>query len=217
MYCPSYFRIEDLATAVTVIRANSFGILVSSCVDGMVGTHLPFLYAEPSGGRPHGTLFAHVARANPQWKSFEKAGEVLVLFQGEHGYISPRWYETLGSVPHVPTWNYEAVHVYGTPRIIADDAAAVELLHRTVDAYEPAGSAFNSRAQSGEYLANNAKAIVAFEIPITRLETKLKMSQNREVCDVLSVLVQLERAGDQASLRLAKSIRAANHARIHRI
>jgi len=216
MYTPSHFRIEDLATAVTIIRANSFGILVSSCAEGMVGTHLPFLYTEPSEGRPHGTLFAHVARANPQWKSFAQAGEVLVLFQGEHGYISPTWYETLGSVPHVPTWNYEAVHVYGTPRIIADDAAAVELLHRTVDAYEPAGSAYNSQAQSAEYLANNAKAIVAFEIPITRLETKLKMSQNREVCDVLSVLTQLERAGDPASRRLAKSIRTANHARMQR-
>ncbi len=217
MYSPSYFRIEDLATAVTIIRANSFGILVSSGVEGMVGTHLPFLYAEPSEGRPQGALFAHVARANPQWKTFEKASEVLVLFQGEHGYISPRWYETLGSLPHVPTWNYEAVHVYGTPRIITDDTTAVELLHRTVDAYEPAGSAYNSRALAGEYLANNAKAIVAFEIPITRLETKLKMSQNREVCDVLSVLKQLERAGDYTSLRLAKSIRAANHARMQRI
>lgn len=217
MYSPSYLRFEDLATAVTIIRANSFGILVSSCDERMIGTHLPFLYAEPSEGRPHGALFAHVARANPQWRSFGNAGEVLVLFQGEHGYISPRWYETLRSVPHVPTWNYEAVHVYGTPRIIADDTAAVELLHRTVDAYEPAGSAYNSRALAGEYLANNAKAIVAFEIPITRLETKLKMSQNREVCDVLSVLKQLEAAGDQASLRLANAIRSANHARLHRI
>ncbi len=217
MYSPSYFNLKDLAAAVTIIRANSFGILVSSSVNGMIGTHLPFLYTEPSEERPQGTLFAHVARANPQWKSFEQAGEVLVLFQGEHGYISPRWYQTLGSLPHVPTWNYEAVHVYGIPRIIADETAAVELLHRTTAAYEPAGSAYNSRAMPGDYLAINAKAIVAFEIPITRLEAKLKMSQNRDVSDVLSVLTQFEGAGDQASLRLAKSIRAANHARMQQI
>lgn len=214
MYSPAQFRVPDLASAVALIRMNSFGLLVSSGDEGMTGTHLPFLVTEPTAEHEHGALLVHVARANPVWKTFGRGREVLVLFQGTHGYISPSWYETAADQPHVPTWNYEAVHVYGVPRLIEDEAAVIDLLHRTVDNYEPAGSAYQSRSLPSTYLAANAKAVVAFEIPIQRWETKLKMSQNRDVRDVLSVLAHLDRAGDPASRQMAAAIRSANQSRL---
>src|SRR5690349_13866261 len=102
MYTPAHFRVEDRAKLAAVIRANSFGLLVTHGASGLFASHLPFLLAETAGA--NGALRSHMARANAQWRDFA-ASEVLVIFQGEHGYISPTWYATQ---PAVPTWNYQA-------------------------------------------------------------------------------------------------------------
>ena len=116
MFIPAMFRLDDRAAAVELIRQNSFGLLVTAPEGRATATHLPFLF-DPERGE-QGTLIAHMARANPQWRDFaalEAAdGEALAVFQGAHAYVSPTWYG--GEGPRVPTWNYMAVHAYGRPQ-----------------------------------------------------------------------------------------------------
>lgn len=209
MYTPQAFRVEDRGRITAVIRANSFATLTTFGPGGLIVTHLPFLYDETAGA--HGTLYAHMARANAQWKEFQAGAEVLVVFQGEHGYISPRWYRSFPAEPQVPTWNYEAVHAYGVPRIMDDPVRTVELLERTIRAYEPADSSYSAVSQPGDFVARLVKAIVAFEIPLTRLEAKFKLSQNRSKEDAASAADALAKTGDPASLRLAAAMRRANN------
>ena len=209
MYTPAHFRPEDRAKITAVLQANSFGLLVTPGPDGLVASHLPFLYDEAGG--PNGVLLAHMARANGQWKDFATLGEdALVIFQGEHGYISPTWYASYATMQHVPTWNYEAVHAYGVPRVIEDAARTVDVLERTIRRYEAPGSTYSVRSHAPEYLDKMVKAIVAFEIPLTRLEGKLKLSQNRTREDLAGAIAGLEKTGDPAALRLAATMRREN-------
>jgi len=113
MYIPNSHRADDRAQLHGLMRQYNFATLVTQHEDAPFATHLPFLLDTERGA--HGTLLAHLARANPQWRDFVAGREVLVIFQGPHAYISPSWYQVH---PSVPTWNYAVVHAYGVPRII---------------------------------------------------------------------------------------------------
>lgn len=204
MYVPSYSRADDPAFAARLMREHSFALLITHGEAGQVATHLPFLH-DPAGDTP-GVLWSHMARANPQWRDFAAGREVLVVFQGEHAYISPAMYPPGDGGPNVPTWNYEAVHAYGVPRVL-DDAAAGQLLVRTMKHYEGAESGYEVPA---DFLRENARAVVAFEIPITRVEAKRKLSQNRRPEEVRALIAALERSGDASRSRLASAMRQAN-------
>lgn len=200
MYVPAAFRMEDPASLRRVIRKHSFGTLVSQRDGAMTASHLPFLLRADDGSP--GTLLGHMARANPQWHDFRPGGEVLVLFQGPHGYISPSWYETAEAVP---TWNYEAVHAYGVPQLVEDPASVRALLDATVSVYESGRpEPWSTSRVSSEWLEKLQRAIVAFEIPITRLEGKRKLSQNRPEADQRGVLAGLRSTGQPGDLELAQ-------------
>jgi len=202
MYTPAHFKADDRAQPAALIRQHSFATLVTCGERGLFATHLPFLHdAEPG---PHGVLLTHMARANPQWQDFAAGREVMVIFQGEHGYISPTWYVSAG--PSVPTWNYEAVHAYGVPRVLEEPRAS-ELLLQTVARYEKPGSA---HVVPPDFMAKNVKAIVALEIPIARLEGKFKLSQNRSPEDLWAAIRALEAGNDPAASRLTAAMRRAN-------
>ena len=203
MYTPGHFRSEDRAKITAVIRANSFATLTTAGPGGLTTSHLPFLYDDTAG--PHGTLFAHMARANGQWREFP--AEALVVFQGEHGYISPRWYAGYPDGKNVPTWNYESVHVYGVPRILTDPVRVLDVLGRTIQRYEPEGSGYTLQSHSEEFLTRTVQAIVAFEMPVSRVEAKFKLGQNRSKEDLASAIRALEQLGDSASRRLADAMR----------
>src|SRR5438045_687793 len=113
MYTRSLFKISNTAEIHAYMRSYSFAMLVTQGRDGMAATHLPILLDADAG--PRGRLLGHMARANPQWKDL--SGEALVIFPGPHAYVSASWYETPGTVP---TWNYVAVHAYGTFQLIED-------------------------------------------------------------------------------------------------
>src|SRR5262249_46348042 len=153
-------------------------------------SHLPFMIRPADG--VHGLLIAHMARANTQWHSLATGAEALVIFQGDHAYISPSWYQ---SHPSVPTWNYATVHVYGTPRIIDDYNRVVAILRALVEQNE---GHFETQWRMDlplDYERKMVKGIVAFEIEITRLEGKFKLSQNRDVVDRTGVIAALEKNG----------------------
>jgi transcriptional regulator len=195
MYVPRHFREERPHVLQQLIRDNPFGTLVTVGGGGIEASHIPFLF--DAGRGPQGTLRAHIARANQQWRSFDD-GEALAIFQGPHGYISPSWY---GAGPAVPTWNYSAVHAYGPVRVIDSGPDTLALLADMVAAFELGrADAWTLDTQSERFLRLRASEVVAFEIEVTRLEGKAKLSQNRPN-DVAGVVAAL--ASDPATQALA--------------
>lgn len=195
MYVPEAFRLDDPRRIVEVMRAHDFALLVSAAEGVPQATHLPFLY-DPKRG-PQGTLLAHMARPNPQWRDFEKLAEegqeALVIFQGPHAYISPSWYGE--GPPNVPTWNYVAVHAYGLPRVIDDAAEVRALLERLVTTQEAGlDPAWSTAGLTEKYLAGMQRGLVAFEIPVSRLEAKAKLSQNKPAAQLAAATAVLEEA-----------------------
>jgi len=200
MYIPAHFREDDRAVLFDFIRANSFGLLVTAAGNVPTATHLPFTLDANAG--ENGVLRAHVARANPQWKQLEPNREILVVFAGEHSYISPTWYE---SAPNVPTWNYTAVHAYGTPRLLAVDEMRPLLVELTRQ-YE-GEQGWKLDTVSAEYTERLIRAIVGIEITITRLEGKWKMSQNKSAADQAGVVRGLENQPNSMAQAVADTMK----------
>ena len=192
MYSPAHFAETDAAALRTLIEANNFAVLVSS-VDGRAfGTHLPFLYVPESG-----LLTAHMARANPHWQTLvENPEDALVIFQGPHEYVSPTWY----GEPGVPTWNYAAVHVYGSFELIENPDEHRRVL-AALTAHHEAGNTPPWQADfDAPLIAGMLRGTVAFNIRIRALEGKFKLSQNRTSADRSRVIDALEaRGGDNAA------------------
>lgn len=202
MYVPRYYEVADVATVHALIERFSFGTLVTVQGGIPVATHLPFVLRRDQGDL--GTLVAHVARANPQWQAFG-AGEALALFQGPHAYLSPSWY---ASRPNVPTWNYAVAHAYGTPRVVDDEAEVRVALRELVDRHEARlESPWPMRELPEEYLAGMTRGIVAFELPIARLEGKLKMSQNKTAADRAGAAAALAASEDPLEREVAELMR----------
>ena len=180
MYVPKHFEVTDTAWCHALMRAQSFALMITADDTGApFATHLPILVDERRG--PLGTLRGHVARANPHWRHLAAGRRTLVVFSGAHAYVSPSWYATH---PAVPTWNYVAVHASGTGALVEDAEQVRALLADLVHVYEsPGPEAWSFEALPADYVAGMQRGIVAFEIPIARLEGKAKLSQNRDAVD----------------------------------
>jgi transcriptional regulator len=190
MYTPRSFKVEDLKTIHPFIKEHSFATIVSVNEGCPSATHLPFLLDTRRG--EFGTLRAHMARANPLWKSWTPDTEVLVIFTGAHAYISPGWYETQTTVP---TWNYAAIHVYGTPTLLPNTEALQALVTEQVALYEAKEDSSWDQSLMADIMETELQAIVGFEIPISRIEGKFKFNQNRSQADQEGVVAALERSG----------------------
>jgi transcriptional regulator len=212
MYIPATFRETRSEVLHALMREHSFATLISILDGALFATHIPVLLDASRG--EYGTLRAHMARANPHWRAFTPtpdATESLVIFQGPHAYISPSWYL---SQQAVPTWNYTAVHAYGRPTVTTELSRVRELLEETVGTFEDGMPQPWTTAQAGEeYIANMAKGIVAFEMPISRLEGKRKLGQNRPAEDARSAAHGLQANGDEVGQVVASLMleAAENH------
>ena len=202
MYIPKAFREDDIKTLHTFMREYSFATLVTQQEGVPFASHLPFLLDAEQG--PNGTLLAHVARANPQWRTLDSTQEVLVIFQGPHAYISPSWYEVELSVP---TWNYAAVHAYGLPHLVEEQAALYDLLKALIQTHEARFEKPWPFQLSAEYLQKMMQGIVGFEIHITRLEGKFKLSQNRIASEREKVIAALQDCPDTLNAGVAELMR----------
>lgn len=202
MYTPPSFREEDPTILHDLIRRNNFGILFSAGPDGPVATHLPF--SLDAGRGEHGTLVAHMARANPHWKSLAPDQEVLVVFAGPHAYVSPTWY---AEPVAVPTWNYAAVHVYGVPRLVADMDVLRGQVEQLVQEHEAHRAPPWDMAAAEPRMEGLLKAIVGFEIPIARVEGKMKFNQNRSREDREGVVRALEAERDPMAQAVVEIMR----------
>jgi len=176
MYIPPHFKQTDRAAMIAFMQRYSFGTLVTAADNCPTATHLPFIVLDDG---EHLVLRAHFAKANPQSRQIAAAQTCLVLFSEPHAYISPQLYE---SPINVPTWNYIAVHAYGKAQLIADEVAATALLEQTINYYEAQYMVqWDSLPQ--DYKDRLLKGIVAFEIVVTELQGKQKLSQNKSDTD----------------------------------
>jgi transcriptional regulator len=194
MYIPTAFREGDLEKLVGFMQANSFATLVSNLNGMLSAAHVPLVVSVQDEVVK---LTGHLAKANPQWQSFETS-ESLAIFTGPHAYIAPSLYEQR---ENVPTWNYIAVHAYGVPKIITRHAAP-EQMDQMIEAMLNTYSA-DYQAQwhslSDRYRKGMMQGIVGFEMAVTRLEGKYKLSQNRSHADRSNVAHTLLQSSDPSA------------------
>jgi transcriptional regulator len=195
MYLPALFREDRLAVQHKLIRSHPLGLLITAGPSGLLANPIPFLLDAESGER--GTLLAHMARANGQWRELQDVEECLVVFQGPQDYITPSWYETkreTGKV--VPTWNYATVHVWGRPRVIDDDGWLRWQVERLTRSQEDERTPPWHVGDAPEtFISGQIKGIIGLEIPIARSEGKWKVSQNRPLVDRAGVVLGLRAEG----------------------
>ncbi len=190
MYVPPAFREDDPAVLRTIMREARLATLVTATAEGLIATPLPLLLSPEEG--PHGTLYGHVARANPQWKR-PPLGEAMVLFAGPDAYVSPSWYPSKQEHGKaVPTWNYVAVHAYGPAEFFEDSDRLLDIVTRLTDRHEASRADRWAVSDAPEaFVRAQLRGIVGLRLPITRIEGKRKMSQNRSAEDRAGVVAGL--------------------------
>ena len=207
MYIPAHFSVSDAGVLHRIIREHPLGMLVNHGPEGLDAEHIPFEF-DPGAG-DHGTLSAHVARANPLWQRCPSGTEVMVVFRAAEAYISPNWYPSKHEAHRqVPTWNYEVVHVHGVLRIHDDERfvrGLVARLTRHHEAAEPQPWKITDAAP--EFIDGLLHNIVGIEVEVTRIVGKAKLSQNKEARDRLNAAAVLEARGHS---ELARSMREAD-------
>lgn len=199
MYIPKQYREDDPAVIAEFIRRNDFGTVIS-VVDGVpVATHIPLELIQHEDGQQ--VLVGHFARVNKHWQSFNPDQEILVIFAGAHSYISPRWY----TEAQVPTWNYMVVHAYGKPRITEDTAELYAMVKRLTEIYEAnaATPPYQLEGLPEGMVEKQLRGIVGFEIAVTRLEAKFKLSQNRDEQSYANIITELNASGDDVKQGVA--------------
>jgi transcriptional regulator len=207
MYQPPAFREDRPEVLHALMRAHPLGLLVTIAANGLVANAIPFVLDTTS---ERGTLKGHLARANPQWRDFDASHEALVIFQGPQRYITPSWYATkreTGKV--VPTWNYATVHAYG-PLVVRDDRdwLAQQIRELTAMQETPRDAPWAVSDAPADFIASQIKGIVGLEIPISRIEGKWKVSQNRPEADREGVIAGLYGEGGDAAGAMADLVRA---------
>ena len=200
MYRPRHFDIDDVQVLHRFMRDQSFALLVTTEDGAPFASHIPLLLDRDTGDQ--GRLLGHVAKANPQWRAFDGKTEAMAVFWGPHAYISPNWYET---ETMVPTWNYVTVHAYGKPTVIDDPETVRRGQAQLVDTYETdATGNWSMDALPDDYLGKMLGAIVAFEMPIERLQGKFKLSQNRQPKDREGAIEGLRQTGNAEAEEVAR-------------
>ncbi|HWE45159.1 MAG TPA: FMN-binding negative transcriptional regulator [Caulobacteraceae bacterium] len=203
MYSPDAFAETDRAEIDRLIEAARLGLLITHGSNGLFATHLPFLYDASSK-----TLTGHIARANPQ-PTMAGDGEALVVLSGPDAYVSPRWYvSSARDGRHVPTWNYEAVHVYGRLTWFEGREPLLSVVRALTERHEahiaPPWSV--DEADTG-YVDRLLGAIVGLRIEIVRIEAKRKLSQNRPAEDRTAVIAALEASDNPRDHEIAARMR----------
>jgi transcriptional regulator len=196
MYIPKSNLLTDQEEAVAFMERFSFGTIVTSKDNVPTATHLPFL-VELKNDKI--VITSHFAKANEQWKDIV-ACKVLVIFSEPHAYISPSNYE---KEQNVPTWNYISVHAYGNGRLITNAEKVLELLEKTIDNYEESYKE-QWNALSDDYKMNMSKGIVAFEVKVTDLQAKKKLSQNKTVTEQRNIIQSLSKSEHATAQQIAE-------------
>jgi len=205
MYTPAQFEVDDVTTMHALLRRHPFALLATSHDGALHLTHLPFQLDAARGAQ--GTLEAHLARVNPHCAALKAGAASTVIFRGPDAYISPRWYTD--PAKNVPTWNYAAVHVHGHPRVHEDAATVLGYVGRLTDEHEAYIEKPWSVREAQAHVERSIPHILAFEIPIERLEGKFKLNQNHPAANRAGVMRGLRRgveAGPGSVLELMEGL-----------
>ncbi|MER2261645.1 MAG: FMN-binding negative transcriptional regulator [Psychrobacillus sp.] len=196
MYIPKYFKVSDLDEIKRFIQTNSFGALITTKKSKPIATHLPLqLHKEDDDYY----LTGHMAYGNPQWRTFETAEDVLVIFQGPHSYVSSSWYEH----ENVPTWNYQAVHVYGKARILSEEELKQDLTLLLQKYEKHRKNPVLWENLSPQLVEKELKGIVGFMIRVEEIQAVDKLSQNRNEEDYQNIINKLYEEKDVNSQQVA--------------
>jgi transcriptional regulator len=203
MYIPSFNLLTDKQEAVSFMQRYSFATIVTA-IDGIPeATHLPFLVKQENNKV---LLLSHFAKANPQSAEIiDKTS--LIIFTEPHAYISPKHYE---KEENVPTWNYIAVHAYGKAQLIEEEDKKAELLKRTIEYYD-AGYLQQWEKLTDHYRSKMMKGIVAFEVEVTDMQAKKKLSQNRSEKERENIVNSLGNSSDTNELEIAAYMKKLKH------
>ena len=198
MYISRLYREEDRAKILEFLKQNEFATLVTHDGEKPIASHLLFEVTEDGESL---FLNGHMSRANPLWKTFEKNPEMLVIFQGPHTYISPTWYNHV----NVPTWNYQAVHLYGNPRIVSGEEYYA-ILSRLISRHEGSTS-YRMKSLPPDFVEKQMNGTVGFQIKVTRIEANNKLSQNRDDEDYHNIIERLSERDDEMSHGVAEAMK----------
>jgi len=205
MYIPPLFKLAELGAIHEAIRAARLASLVTATSEGLIATPLPMILDESEGD--YGTLYGHVAKPNPQWK-LPPTGEAMAIFMGPDAYVTPSWYvskQENGKV--VPTWNYVAVHAYGPVEFFEDADRLLAIVTRLTRLHEETREeAWKVSDAPADFIAAQLRGIVGLRMPITRLDAKRKMSQNRSVDDRAGVVAGLSASADPIDRQVATMV-----------
>lgn len=200
MYIPDLYKNENQEEINAFLQANSFGILINQTEGKLTATHIPLELDTDKEGKT--ILQGHLSKENPQWKGFSENDQILAIFSGPHSYISSSWYDH----ENVPTWNYIAVHVYGTIKIIEGEAV-IASLKKLVDKYEKSSENPVRVEDLSKKTMMQTRGIIAFEIEITEIHATKKLSQNRDDKNYENIISELEKTEDNQSVALANEMK----------
>lgn len=200
MFIPNYYKNENIEEVKEFLIKNSFGILISQVEGKISGTHIPMELDTDENGNDF--LVGHISKANPQSKNLKNQEEILAIFNGPHSYVSSSWYQK----ENVPTWNYVAVHIYGTVKIIEGEEL-LNSLKKLVDKYEKNSENPVSVDKLSSRTMREINGIIGFSIKINEIQAAYKLSQNRDEIDHKNITTELEKNGNPHSLEIAKEMK----------
>ncbi|MEC1623434.1 FMN-binding negative transcriptional regulator [Bacillus mojavensis] len=197
MYIPKYYKVTNINEIWDFVKENSFGTIVTTKKGKPIATHLPLQLVQEGD-----TYFitGHIAYGNPQWRTFETSEDVLVMFQGPHAYISSSWYKQ----ENVPTWNYQAVHVYGTASILNEEELKQDLTSLLQKYEKHRENPVLWDRLSPQLLGQELKGIVGFKIRVQEIQAANKLSQNRNEEDYQNIVNKLYEEKDINSQQMAQ-------------
>jgi transcriptional regulator len=199
MYIPTYFKVTNVDEIWEFVQQNSFGTIVTTEQGKPIATHLP-LGLHKKGDEYY--ITGHMAYGNPQWRTFETCEDVLVMFQGPNAYISSSWY----SHENVPTWNYQAIHLYGKASILEKDELIEELTVMLEKYEQKRENSVLWDKLSPDLLENQLKGIIGFKIKVEEIQAAYKLSQNRSETDYNNIIEKLQNEGNSNSKQLAEQM-----------
>jgi len=197
MYIPNYFKVTNVDEIWDFVQKNSFGTIVTTEQGKPIATHIPLRLIKKGDDF---YITGHMAYGNPQWRTFETCEEVLIIFQGANAYISSSWY----SHENVPTWNYQAIHMYGKASILEKDELIEELIQMLEKYEETRENPVLWDKLSPQLLESQLKGIVGFKIKVGEIQAAYKLSQNRNKSDYRNIIEKLQNEGNPNSNQMAE-------------
>lgn len=204
MYTPRLFKVTDMKEILNFVQENSFGTIVTTDEGKPIATHLPFILNKIDDDY---YLSSHFAYGNLQWKTLEDNDQVLVIFQGPHAYVSSSWY----GHENVPTWNYQAVHIYGKAKILTKDELREDLANLLEKYEKHRENPILWETLSPEMLESQMKGVVGFKVKVEEVQAAYKLSQNRNEEDYENIIHKLKEEESPVSKQVALEMERIKH------